>query len=130
MEEVHHRNLGRKWRRQTKMRRTDIQVCFPSGLTLIDMFRQLKLTERYKKISRALSYNWHGRFSADSANNTSRCLPNYKNCRKVKSAYDVINFYWQSTLREVAEMAGISKYTAQHTLTSNLSMSHMNDSWI
>ena len=27
-------------------------------------------------------------------------------------------------------MAGISKYTAQHTLTSDLSMSHVNARWI
>ena len=39
--------LNRKWRHQTKTRRTDgsaIQVCFPSGLTPIDTFCQLQST--------------------------------------------------------------------------------------
>ena len=40
-----------------------IQLCFPSGLTPIDPFCQLKLTERYEYVSRALAYTWHGRFN-------------------------------------------------------------------
>jgi len=33
-------------------------------------------------------------------------------------------------IQEVAEMSGISRYTAQHTLTSDLSMSHAKARWI
>ena len=66
-----------------------IQVWFPSGLMPIDTFCQLKLTECYKNVSRALTYTWHGRFSEGSTDNTSRG-PRYKNYRIVKSAQDAI----------------------------------------
>ena len=37
--------------------RSAIHMCFfPSGLTSIDTYCQLKLTERYKNVSRALAY--------------------------------------------------------------------------
>ena len=59
-----------------------IQVCFPSWLTLIGTIYQLKLTYRYKNVSRALAYTWHGRFSGGSTNNTSCGLPKYTNLQE------------------------------------------------
>jgi len=48
------------------------------------------------------------------------------NCRIVKSAPDAIDCDQRRTVRENAVMADISKYTAQNSLTSDLSMSHVN----
>ena len=64
---------------------------FPSGLTHIDAFCQLKSTERYENVSRTLAYTWHDRFSDGSTDNTSRGRTKYKNCRIVKSVPDVID---------------------------------------
>jgi len=56
-----------------------------------------------------VTYTWHGRFSDGSTDNTSR------------------GRLWLGRHHiEVAGMAGISKYTAQYTLKSDLSMSHVN----
>ena len=44
----------------------------------------------------------------------------------MKIAPDAIDCDYRRNVRGVAGMAGISKYTAQHTLTSDFSMSHMN----
>ena len=71
--------------------RSAIQVCFTSGLMPIDTFSQLKSTERYKNVSRALASTWHGRFSDDSTDNTSRERPKYKKCRILKFALDDID---------------------------------------
>ena len=51
--------------------RSVILVCFPSGLTPIDISCQLESTECYNNVSRALAYSWHGRFSDGSTDNTS-----------------------------------------------------------
>ena len=101
--------------------RSAIQVCFQSGWTPIATFCQLKSTLIYNNISRALVYTWHGRFSDRNTVNTSLGWPKYKNCSIVKIDCD-----YRRTIREVAGMASISKYTAQHTITSDLSMSHVN----
>ena len=42
--------------------RSAIQVCFPSALTPIDTFCQLKSTERYKNVSKTLAYTWYDIF--------------------------------------------------------------------
>ena len=68
-----------------------IQVCFPSGLTHIDAFCQLKSTERYKNVSRTLAYTWYDIFSDGSTDKTSRGRTKYKNGRNVKSVPDVID---------------------------------------
>jgi len=68
----------------------------------------------------------HGRFSDGSVDNTSRGWPKYKNCRIVKSAQDGIDCDWRRTVLEVAGMAGISKYTAKHTLTLDFCNPHVN----
>ena len=80
-----------------------------------------KSTESYN-VSRAHVYNWNGRFIDGSTDNISRGRPKYKNCRKMKSAHDGIDCHWRRIVLEVAEMSGISKYTAQHTLTSDFSV--------
>ena len=92
-----------------------IQFCFPSRLTPMETFCQS--TESYKNVSRAHAYNWNGRFIYGSTDTMSRGRPKYKNCRKVKSVHDCIDCDWRHIVLEVAEMSGISKYTAQHTLT-------------
>ena len=61
--------------------KSPIQVSFPSGLTAFDTFRQLESTERYKNVSRALTYTWNGRFSDGSTDNTFRGRPKYKKYR-------------------------------------------------
>ena len=99
-----------------------IQFCFPSRLTPMDTFCQLKSTDNYKNVSRTPAYNWNGRFIDGSTDNISRGRPKYKNCRKMKSAHDGIDCHWRRIVLEVAEMSGISKYTAQHTLTSDFSV--------
>ena len=71
--------------------RSAIQVSFPPGLTPIDTFRQLKSTERYKNVSRTLTYTLHDRYSDGSTVNTVRGRPRYKNCVIVKSALDGID---------------------------------------
>ena len=103
-----------------------IQVCFPLVLTPINTFCQLKSTELYNNVSRALVYTWHGRFSDGNTVNTSLGWPKYKNCSIVKIAPDAINCDYRCTVQEVSGVAGISKYTAQHILTSDLSMSYVN----
>ena len=45
--------LSRKWRHQSKTQISYLS-CFPSRLTPINTFCQLKSTERYKNVSRAL----------------------------------------------------------------------------
>jgi len=55
-----------------------------------DQFCQLKSTEPYENVSRALTYTWHSRFSDGSMDNT-RGRPKYQNCRIVKSASDIID---------------------------------------
>ena len=45
---------------------------------------------------------------------------------KLKFALDDIECDWRRTVREVAEMAGISKYTTQHNLTSASRVSYVN----
>ena len=82
----------------------------------------MKSTKRYKNVSKALAYTWHGIFSDSSMDNTACERPRYKNCRIVKFALDAIDCDLRRTIREVAGMAGISKYTAQHTLTLDLRM--------
>ena len=62
-------------------------------------------------------YKLHRRLSDSSTIHTSRRWPKYKKCRKVKSTKDGIHCDGQRTVRE-AEMAGISKPIAQHSLTS------------
>jgi transposase len=111
-------------------RRTAIQFCVQSGMTPIKTFCQLKSTERYKNVSRALVYKWHGRFSDGYTENTPRGRPKYKDCRTVKSVKHVIDCDRRRTVRDVAEMAGISKSTAQRILTSDLSMSHVSARWV
>ena len=65
---------------------------FQSGLTPIDTYCQIKSTERYKNVSRALAYTWHGRLSDGSTyDNTSHGRPKYKNFRIVKSVPDTID---------------------------------------
>ena len=91
-EELHHCNCFKQkmaMSDEDTAQRSAIQVCFPSGLMPIDTFCQLKLTECYKNVSRALTYTWHGRFSDGSTDDTSRGRPIlYKNCRIVKSSFD------------------------------------------
>ena len=105
--------------------RSAIQVSIPSGLTPIDMFCQLKSTERNNNVSRALVYTWHGRFSDVNTVNISLGLRKYKNknCSIGKIEPDAIDCDCRRTVQEVAGMASVSKYTALHTLTSDLSMS-------
>jgi len=57
-----------------------IKVCFPSGLT----FCQLKSTERYENVSRALAYTRHGTFSDGNTVNKYCEWPKNKTCRIVK----------------------------------------------
>ena len=92
--------------------RSAIQFSIPSGLTPIDMFCQLKSTERNNNVSRALVYTWHGRFSDVNTVNISLGLRKYKNCSKGKIEPDAIDCDYRRTVQEVAGMAGISKYTA------------------
>ena len=104
-----------------------IQFCFPSRLTPIDTFCQLNQQKSYKNVSRAHVHTWNGRFIDGSTDNIFLGPPKYKNCRHVKSAHDGIDCDWRRiVLLEVAEMSGISKYTAQHTFTSDLSMWNLN----
>ena len=110
--------------------RSAIQLCFPSGLMPIDTFCQLKSTECYNNVWRGHVYTWLGRFSDRNTVNTSLGWPKYKNCSIVKIAPYAIDCDYRRTVRLVAGMAGISKYTAQHTLTSDLSMSQVNARWI
>ena len=67
--------------------RSAIQVCF---FIRIDTFYRLKSTERYKNVSRALTYTWHGRCSDGSMDNKSRGRPKYKNRRIVNVTSDAL----------------------------------------
>ena len=112
--------------RSTPSQLSSYSSLFSSGLTPIDTFCQLKSTERYINVSRALVYTWHGRFSDRTIVITSLVWPKYKNCSIEKIAPGAIDWDYRRTVREVAGMAGIRNHTAQHTLTSDLSMSHVN----
>ena len=122
MKEVHHHNLCKAENGDVRQRR-GAQISYSSlfSIRIDDTFCQLKSTLIYNNISRALVYTWHGRFSDRNTVNTSLGWPKYKNCSIVKIDCD-----YRRTIREVAGMASISKYTAQHTITSDLSMSHVN----
>ena len=92
--EVHHRNLCQSENGDVRRKRgahISHEVYFPSGLTPIDTYCQLKSTERYKNVSRALAYTWNGRFRDGSTDNTSRRRPKYKNCRIKKPMPDAID---------------------------------------
>ena len=81
--------------------RSAIQFCFPSGLKPIETFCQLKSTERYNNVSRALAYTWHGRFSNGNTVNTSLGGPMYNNCSIVKIAPDTIDCDYRRTVQEL-----------------------------
>ncbi|XP_052761109.1 uncharacterized protein LOC128203644 [Mya arenaria] len=94
--------------------RTAFQFCVQSEMTPINTLHQMKSTERYKNVSRAPVYKWHGRFIAGNTECTPCERLKYKDCRTVKSVQDFINCDSRCTVREVAEMAGINSTPQSH----------------
>jgi hypothetical protein len=43
--------------------RTVIQFCADAGMSPLETVRKMHKTDRFKNVSRALVYKWHGRFT-------------------------------------------------------------------
>ena len=92
---------------------------------------EMNSTKQYNAVSRKLIYKWHRRYSTGwEESGVKKGRPKEMNNKNLQTVSDVIRGNRRLTVREIADIMGISKSSVQRILTLELKMSWICARWV
>ena len=92
---------------------------------------EMETSASHRGVSRALIYKWHKRFTTGwTESNAKKGRRKEIHSAIIKKVSDVIDADRRHTVREVAEIVGISKSSAHRILSDELGMSRVCARWV
>ena len=108
--------------------RTVIEFCTEAGMSPVETIEKMRKTDKYKHVSRALVYKWHGRFSSLIPTSTELNVGGRPKVitgvmvTKVKACIDSDR---RQTVRDIAAIVDLSKTSVHRILSDNLNMTRV-----
>ena len=111
--------------------RSVIKYCVERGMTPGQTITEMETSASHRGVSRALIYKWHKRFTTGwTESNAKKGRRKEIHSAIIKKVSDVIDADRRHTVREVAEIVGISKSSAHKIISDELGMSRVCARWV
>ena len=107
-----------------------VRFCLQSGLTPTDTFKRMKSTLDFNNVSRALVFNLHKKIKEGYVEPAPRGRPKAEKRADITRVQMAVDEDRRRTVRELADITGLSKSSVQRILTEELSMSHVCARWV